>query len=73
MPRFYFHTEDGRFFPDEQGTEFPDVESAKIEAVKVLCDILKDDPQEYWLHEHFAIIVADESKEPLFAINLGPD
>ena len=33
MPLFHFNVEDGHSLPDLDGTELPDLESAKVEAV----------------------------------------
>lgn len=40
MPRFFFHTKDGRLIQDEVGTELPDVKAAQREAIKILCQLL---------------------------------
>jgi hypothetical protein len=73
MPRYHFNTEDGRFVADRDGVDLVDLEAARIEAVRLLGRVLCDNPDIYWEHEHFAIIVTDDAREPLFAINLGPD
>ena len=41
MPRYYFHSEDGRRFPDEEGTELPSDDAARLEAVRVLGELLR--------------------------------
>lgn len=69
--RFHFHTEDGRFIPDEQGLELPDLRAAQLMALNVLTQILARNPDEFWDTEHFAVIVADDQKKLLFAVNLS--
>lgn len=43
MPRYYFDsTNDTDHVTDAEGSHFPDLESAKKEAARTLCDIAKD-------------------------------
>ncbi len=30
MPRYFFHVEDGKAYPDEEGTELSDLDAARI-------------------------------------------
>ncbi len=69
--RFYFHTEDGRCYPDQQGTELPDVASACVEASNVLGDFLKQEPREFWQHDSLSLKVSDQTGLVLFTLNLS--
>ena len=43
MPRFYFDVREGvRFAPDEEGLEFPDVETAERKAATTAAEIGRD-------------------------------
>ncbi|MER9052758.1 hypothetical protein [Mesorhizobium sp. M0910] len=43
MPRYFFDfTDTGKVFLDVVGTDLPDLEAAKAEAVKALVEITKD-------------------------------
>jgi hypothetical protein len=42
MPRYYFHVEDHHTDIDEVGTELPDLEAARSEAVRAAGEILRD-------------------------------
>ena len=43
MPRFYFDvTDTGRTYPDPEGTELPDLERARAEALATLGGIARD-------------------------------
>lgn len=45
MPLFYFDfTRDETTYEDDVGTELPDVEHARVEALATLCQLAKDDP-----------------------------
>jgi hypothetical protein len=69
MPRYYFHSEDGRCFPDESGTEFENLEAAKIAAVTILGELLKEDAREFWSTESFRLTVTNESGLILFILD----
>jgi len=66
--RYFFHTEDGACFTDEDGTDLPTLEAAKASAVAVLTDVLRDNPNEFWAHERYKITVTDDDGRVLFAI-----
>jgi hypothetical protein len=42
MPRFYFHVNDDRTILDEEGTELPDMEAARREAITTAGEMLRD-------------------------------
>ena len=42
MPRFYFNVDDDRTTLDQEGTELPDIETARREAVTVAAEVLRD-------------------------------
>ena len=60
MPRFFFHHTDGGFDPDNEGTELPDLATARVEAVRYAAEVVRDRPDEVWSGETFRIEVSDE-------------
>lgn len=60
MPRFYFHRTDGAFDPDDEGTEFPDLATARSEAIRFAAETVKDNPEEVWAGDAFRVEVSDE-------------
>lgn len=68
--RYYFHAEDGRSFHDEEGTELADDDAARIEATRVLGQLLNEDPMQVWRDAAFSIRVADAGGAPLFALEV---
>ena len=46
MPRYFFNTVDGRRYPDEDGTDLPDLKAVRAEAARVLGELLKEQPQD---------------------------
>ena len=60
MPRFFFHHTDGAFDPDDEGTDYPDLTTARAEAVRYAGEIVRDRPDEVWAGDTFRIEVSDE-------------
>ena len=44
MPRYFFHLQDDILSLDEQGIEFPDVNTAREEAVRACGEIIREIP-----------------------------
>ncbi|TIX46555.1 MAG: hypothetical protein E5V36_00845 [Mesorhizobium sp.] len=64
MPRYFFDFADANdVYPDDQGTDLPDVEAAKVEAAKALAAIVKDKAD--GSAQDFAMIVRTETGEVL--------
>lgn len=61
MPRFFFHRADRVFDPDQEGTEFPDLATARVEAIRFAAESIKDNPQEVWAGHNFRVEVSDEA------------
>ena len=60
MQRFFFHRTDGDFDPDNQGTEFPNLATAKLDAVRFAAESVKESPEDVWLDGTFRVEVSDE-------------
>lgn len=71
MPRYFFHTEDGCGFQDNEGSELPDDHTARNEAVALLAALVRDDPDGFWAHPAFRLEVADAAGRTLFELELG--
>ena len=71
MPRYYFHLQDGTLEIDDQGTELLDFNAAKIEAVRLLGAVIKDQPDEFWSSSSLKMMVTDEASVLLFALDLS--
>lgn len=68
MPRFFFHRTDGAFDPDNEGTEFPDLMTARVEAIRFAAETVRDDPQQVWAGDTFRIEVSDEEDMLLYTV-----
>jgi hypothetical protein len=69
MPRFFFHLEDGRSVPDAEGHLLPDLAAARDAAVRMLGQILVDDPLGFVVGGDWRLVVTDEAGVPLFTVS----
>jgi len=60
MPRYFFNIEDGPDVRDEEGTELPNPEGARSQAVITTEEILNDSDGEFWTAAEWRIHVTDE-------------
>jgi hypothetical protein len=68
MERFFFNVVDGRNYPDDHGTELSSLTAARVEAVKVLVQVLSARPQDFWETGCFSVTVTDRTGLTLFSI-----
>jgi hypothetical protein len=71
MPRYFFHTEDGRRLPDTEGSELADDRTARNEAVAVLGQMMMEDPAGFWAHKVFRLTVTDAAGQTLYVLDLN--
>ena len=69
MPRFFFHVHDGRAVLDEEGTELPDFDQARREAIRLAGQILDNEAPNLELAEDWHMDVTDESGLILFRLD----
>jgi hypothetical protein len=68
MPRYFFNSEDGSLFCDEDGAEIPDLATARREAVRLLGESLQQGPGLMDANGWFRIEVTDEQRRRLFLV-----
>jgi len=71
MAKFFFHTENGRSFPDNEGTELETLADARMEAVRVLGDVLRETPDEVLATGMLRLTVTDAAGLIYFALDLS--
>ena len=69
MPRFFFHIQDGKSLPDDEGTELLNWDVARLEAISVAGRIISDSAKSIPLGEDWRMEVTDESGLVLFRID----
>jgi hypothetical protein len=73
MPRCFFHLKDGRDYPDDVGTELPDVQAAQTEAVKTSGELLRDLGHNFWDNGDWKLVVTDDRQKPLFTLRFSAE
>ncbi len=48
MPRYHFHIDDGRFWPDRDGSEYPSAKVASRAAVNIAGEMLAHIDDDFW-------------------------
>lgn len=60
MPRYYFHIKDGEDIPDTEGTELPNDEAARTEAVAASAEAIAGLGERFWNGSEWQMNVVDE-------------
>lgn len=68
MPRYHFHTADGRKCSDDEGVELAGDGDAKQQAVKFAGQMVGDNPDELWRDGQFRIEVTNDDNALLWTI-----
>jgi hypothetical protein len=72
MPVYYFDvTENDEEIPDTEGTDLPDLESARVEATQTIAELAKERIPNDGLQHSLAIIVRDEEGRSLVSLHLA--
>ena len=68
MDRYFFDIVDGKDFPDLQGSEWPTLTAARIEAVRYAAEVLKEMPDRFWNCEEWIMTVSNYRRRPIFTL-----
>ena len=68
MPRFFFHTTNGKLTTDAEGIDLPDASAAQTAAIKLAGELLQGAPD--WLREtkDLKVDVTDANEVRLFTV-----
>jgi hypothetical protein len=69
MPIYHFNVRDGANIPDPEGTDLPDLRSARVEAVKLAGRLLMDEADSFWEGSDWHLEVTDDSGIALFRLD----
>jgi hypothetical protein len=70
LPRYHFIVHDGTNLDDPDGTELPDLLTARIEAVRLAGGLLSDSPAKFWSSSQWEIEVRDDHGVSLFRLDV---
>jgi hypothetical protein len=69
MSRFYFHVRDGAYIRDEVGTELPDIDAARNQAIASSAEVICELGRKFRLSECWQMTVADENGRELLELS----
>ena len=70
---FFLYIEDGSATIDEEGSEFPDMNSVRDEAVRLSGEILRDMGERFWPEAKWALTVTDEDGRKVLGLRFTAD
>jgi hypothetical protein len=74
MPRFFFHVDDGHLSPDTEGTEHRDVDAARVEAVRLTGEMLREAGKRFWSGGTlWRLHVTDEAGQLVLTLHVSAD
>jgi hypothetical protein len=68
MTRYFFHTIDGQVIIDTVGTELPDLEAVRSEAVRTAGEILRDTDSRQLSKSTWHMAVADHTGKTVYSL-----
>ena len=71
MRKYYFHLSDGHQMKDLVGTDFPDLDAARLEAVRIAGEWLRDNADTVAEHRALRFDVSDENRKILTSIAIS--
>ena len=73
MPRYFFHVIDGRDIIDHDGTEFPNLRTARAEAIRLAGAILRDEGDRFWNGTEWQMNVTDAAGQSVLRLRFSAD
>ena len=70
MPRYYFSIADGNSPVEPDGIELRDLAAARVEAVRLAGEMLKDHAEAFWHFGDWRLSVRDETGLILFSLTM---
>ena len=73
MPRYFFNVHDGRDYPDDQGTELPDLAAVRAEALRSSGEMLRDSKGagDFWSGDDWTMNVTDEAGKTMLTLRFS--
>ncbi|WP_426954146.1 DUF6894 family protein [Muricoccus radiodurans] len=68
MPLYHFQVLDDQTLPDSVGVQLPDLKAARVEAVRVAAEILKEHAETFWSTYEWQLKVTDDTGLTLFTL-----
>lgn len=59
MARYFFHSDNGKAYHDDDGLELPSDHDAELEAVRLIGALLAEQPEAFWSSQLLTVTVTD--------------
>lgn len=69
MPLYHFNVEDGVAYPDIEGSEYPNLDAVRTEAVRRSGTLLRDNALSFWGGHGWRLIVTDAAGMIMFTLH----
>jgi hypothetical protein len=70
MPRYFFNFKDGQLLLDNEGTELPDLDAARAQAIIASGTMLHDQGAKFWQDRDWHMWVTDEAGTIVCALRM---
>ena len=70
MPRYHFHLTHDVEIRDEGGVELDELHAAKCHAVKLIADVLCEEPELFWKSDTYRVSIADDRGLLLLSVEM---
>ena len=71
MPHFSFHVRDGVKLADRSGEDLPDLRAARLRAVRLTEELLREHQDARWINEDWKIVVTDAQNVVVFVLQIS--
>lgn len=71
MALHYFNVYNGRDFLDDVGSDLPDLDAVRTEAVKTAADLLRGECKDLWSGSDWKMIVTNESGQEVLMLRFS--
>jgi hypothetical protein len=66
VSRYFFDVRDGKFMPDDTGTDLPTLQAARIQALRLAGQMLNEDPEKFLDGDEWQVELRDPDGLVLF-------
>lgn len=73
MPRYFFHVLHDGAQPDMEGHEFADIRAARMAAVRLSGELIKEIDEKFWDAPAWQLQVTGPDRKPLFILTFSAE
>ena len=73
MPRYFFHVDHHESEPDGEGSELPDIQTARAQAVRLCGEMIQELDGTFWKAPLWQLKVTDHDQRLLFTLTFSAE